>query len=260
MVKGDAPRMQPDRMSPAVERRMLQPEEVVTFQIALIGSDGLVVGSDRMVVEAKAYPDEEKVMFDRTQQSKFIKNKAESVVCFCAGGADSQNQARDIARECKPVDSDLEWTTKVGQVASKTVRFTRNDVFNEILIVRRDSPDAVWLVKSDCKGQTYVSKITERKCTGSNALAQFLPSRLWQPTLAIPQLKTLALLTLAYAAKENPSSVGAPFDLVTLDKHEIFDWSKHQSADMDELFAAFDGKLRPAFDELEKATKKDKQS
>jgi hypothetical protein len=228
--------------------RLLLPEECMTFQIALIGSDGLVVGSDRMVVDARAYPGEEKVMFDRSQQAKFVKNKAESIVCFCAGGADSQNQARDIARECRPVDSDLEWATKLKEVASETRRFTRIDVFNEIIVVRKDSPDSVWLVKSDCQGQTFASKITDRKCTGSNVLAQFLPAHLWQSGLAISRLKTLALLTLAYAAKENPGSVGAPFDLMTLNKNQTFEWSKLESEDA--LSDAFQEKLKAAFDDL----------
>jgi hypothetical protein len=154
MLRGGVPEMQPDRMPAAAECRMPLPEESMTFQIALIGSDGLVVGSDRMVTELKAYSGEEKAMLDRWRQPKFVKNKAESVVCFCAGGADSQNQGRHIARDYRPVNSELEWDTQIERSAKKTRRITRVDVFNEIIIVRKDTPDAVWLVKSDCQTQT----------------------------------------------------------------------------------------------------------
>jgi hypothetical protein len=222
--------MQPDPMPAAAECRMPLPEECVTFQIALIGSDGLVVGSDRMVSEMKAYPNDEKFMLDRSQQSKFVKNKGESVVCFCAGGADSQNQARDIARDCHPRgDSDLEWDTQLEQAAKKTRRVIRMDVFNEIIVVRKEIPDAVWLVKSDCQTQTFVSKITDRKCTGSNVVAQFLSTHLWNATRSIPDLKKLALLGLAYAARENPTSIGGSFDLMTLDRQQQFSWSRYES-------------------------------
>jgi hypothetical protein len=85
-------------------------------------------------------------------------------------------------------------------------------------------------------------------CTGTNALAKFLPTHLWQSDLTIPQLKKLALLTLAYAAKENPGSVGPPFDLLTLDNNQTFEWSKYQLKDAN--LDAFQGKMEGAFDEL----------
>jgi hypothetical protein len=54
----------------------------------------------------------------------------------------------------------------------------------------------------------------------------------------------LALLTLAYAEKENPSTVGGGFDVMVLSRLES-EWSRIDFPE--ELFARFDGKLKAAF-------------
>jgi hypothetical protein len=42
---------------------------------------------------------------------------------------------------------------------------------------------------------------------------------------SISELKNLAILTLSYAAQEEPSSVGPRFDLMTLDRNSVITWS-----------------------------------
>jgi hypothetical protein len=68
-------------------------------------------------------------------------------------------------------------------------------------------------------------KITDRFCTGDNSVARFLPYHLWNPGLHTSELKKLAVLTLAYAAEDNPSAVGKPFDIMTLDIQGNVAWS-----------------------------------
>jgi hypothetical protein len=224
--------------------RMLLPEEYVTFQIALIGHEGLVVGSDRRVNDIVARIAGEKPVITYREQKKFRKNKRGDVTCFFAGAADCQKQAREILSVCDPETDEVEWEQSIEAAVSKTHRF-HSDIFNEFLVIRQNVSDAVWLVVSDCQTEHRVTKIEDQKCTGTNAPAQFLALHLWQPALGIPELKKLAMLTLAYAARENPGSVGAPFDLLTLDKKQKFEWSLGQSVD----FAEFDAKLRTAFDQ-----------
>jgi 20S proteasome alpha/beta subunit len=68
------------------------PEEYMTFQVAFVGSDGVVIGSHRRTLA--------KSNLQPTELVKFKKHKSWPVVCFCAGGADCAKQAR--ATYCMP--------------------------------------------------------------------------------------------------------------------------------------------------------------
>jgi hypothetical protein len=227
------------------------PEECVTFQIALIGSDGLVVGSDQKSTRQIRESIDENPTTEMGKQEKFLKSDDGSLVCFFAGGPTCQTIAATIAMHCTSTSmSDLRWQTAVRTRVNNADRVP-SLVGDQFIIIRKHISNSVWLAQRTFQTPATVNEYKNQiLCTGNNALAKFLPTHLWESRFTIRQLKTLALLTLAYAAKENPSTVGPPFDLMTLDKNQIFEWSKHESEFTDAIFDTFHGKLKAAFDEL----------
>jgi len=126
---------------------MLRPEDCVTFQVALIGTDGLVVGSDRKAV----YPSpavQAQPVIQRTEQPKFKKNKTNSIVSFYAGGADSAKQASEISRHVAIQDDEQLWESSLENASRRVHRIGRDDFLNEILVSRNDRPEMLWLIKS----------------------------------------------------------------------------------------------------------------
>src|SRR5579863_9029294 len=85
-------------------------ELLVTFQIALVGIDGLVVGSDRRSLHFSS-PDEpsSEGAIQPDEVCKFIKSTDEDVICAHAGGPFSEVWARAIVTRCVPVKNDVDW-------------------------------------------------------------------------------------------------------------------------------------------------------
>jgi len=68
--------------------------------------------------------------------------------------------------------------------------------------------------------------------------------------MSIAELGKLALVTLAYAAKDNSGIIGGSFDLVTLPLGGDFRLEHYQFAEVENMLCAFDSKMKAAFDEL----------
>jgi hypothetical protein len=243
MVHRSSAHIQTDRNPP--------PEECVTFQVVLIGRDGLVVGSDRRALYVIPIPGQNPI-FQRTEQPKYKKNKSESVVCFYAGGADSAQQASDIAHRASLDEDDDSWMENIERQARDSHRM-RNDAMNEILVFRKDRPRTAWYVKS-VPPETSVSPITTTFCTGIYSDARFLVSRLYEAGLPISKLSDLVLLTLAYAAKDNSGNIGGSFDIMKMDSDGKLKFEHYEQSDLDPPFPAFDKKFRSAFDKFHPVT------
>ena len=228
-----------------VERRLL-PEECVTFQVALIGSDGLVIGRDRKVLHVTPVEGENPI-YQRPEQPKYKKDKLETVACFYAGGADSAKQASEIVRVSATEDVES-WESAIEHAAKKTHRVFGKDFLNEILIVRRDTPNEIWLLKSN-PPDTRICTITSSICTGTYSDARFLVSRLWHPGLPVAQLKNLALLALADATEDNSGNIGGSFDIMTMSDRQ-FRFEHYELSQVEQAFAAFHEKLTAAFEDF----------
>ncbi len=189
--------------------------ERMTFQVVLLGSDGLVVASDRMVSYVTPGTPGVGHSVQRGLEGKFKKSDDGSLICFFAGGPDAQDIARRISTECLPTAPELQWESRLQRVAEDFPRPIQASLSDEILVVRRDTPSAVWLVVKSGDQRASVSKISDQRCLGDNSPARFLPGHLWSRT-TIQELKTLAILTLSYAQQENPSAVSEEFDVMTL--------------------------------------------
>jgi len=179
----------------------------MTFQIVLIGKDGLVVASDRRV--AVRSPGSGDWQF--IPGTKFC--ESDTVVCAAAGGPQAQSIATAIVNHCKPAScqSEPEWIELLRMTAEG---IPGNSVGDEVIVARKDVPTHVFHVARNNQ-VAGVQKVDTRLCTGTSVTARFLSQHLWSPT-TIEQLSWLALLAVAYATEERPSEVGFGIELMTL--------------------------------------------
>lgn len=209
-------------------------ERPVTFQIAMVGKDGLVVGSDQRATYGQLVDGQLKLP-QRRQRKKYFISEDGSVACFGAGGAVAVDIAQRLVRDCNPMNiaSKLEWEDAMLQLAGRSK--ATYGFADQLLVIRRDTINAFWLIERRTIGESRaiaeghgivtrsVEEIRNCFCTGSSVVAQFLPTHLWNAERTVAELRKLALVTLSYAATEDPSNVSAPFDIVTLDSRCIFE-------------------------------------
>lgn len=187
----------------------------MSFQIALIGSDGLVVGSDRNAV----YPTKEldhNITIQRFEAFKFIKNPNESLFCVGAGGPWVVEASREIVANLPLEPADAVWEAKLHKMAVAIPRTPQPWPADELFVCRADSCDGVWFVTKYDGSSATVQKITSPLCIGERSHARFLPAMLWDRSFSVGELEKLARLTLACAHHLNPSVVGHEVDLLTI--------------------------------------------
>ncbi len=207
-------------------------DDLVTFQIAMVGHDGLVVGSDSVGVHSEMLPDGTNAISQTVHQRKFFQSESGSIICCAAGGAMSPVFAQALVKQHDPArvpGASLDrWVAAVEELA-KGMAMPYFYPVDRLLVVRRDIPDTFWVVtrrRLDQHSQfASVMPIHEHFCIGNSLAAQFLPQHLWKRTHAIADLKRLAELTLSYAAEEDPTHVGPPFDIMTLGCDGQVSWS-----------------------------------
>jgi hypothetical protein len=222
----------------------------MTFQIALVGCDGLVIASDRLsrYVAAENWRSR---LSQFTLQPKYFVSADASLVCFAAGGIRAIGIAQEIAGPNSMAflrlkdASELEWQNAIG---SMTVPSSGNALMqqspDQLLIALACAPGYFRLVHI-AQGIVTVSRINQYFCTGVPTVAQFLPRHLWKKDRTVSELKKLAILTLSYAAREEVQTIGAPFDVMTLRKEDgSITWEEHERTD-----AVFQPKLERLFEE-----------
>jgi hypothetical protein len=172
---------------------------------------------------------------------------------FFAGGSLSQNIASSIAANYgrKP-HLTLDWERALRTRANNNRSNETSVMSEQVVVVRQTNPESVWLVTKQGNNPSSAHEITDHVCTGHNATARFLVAQLWARTMSLDQLKTLALVVMAYASKEHPTTVGGSYDLLTLDTSQRSQWARYES--LDSVFHAFQTKLKVAFDELSPVT------
>jgi hypothetical protein len=205
---------------------------LMTFQVCLVGNDGIILGSDRRVA-VRGSESGRQTGWQFMAGSKFLATENESVICSFAGGPQAQSIALEIVRKApnrNPLGrpQDATWQSFLRDTAELVAG---NSVGDEVLVVRTDECDAALVTRSGLIAG--VCRIEERICTGVTATARFLTQHFWKPN-SVESLKPLALLTLDYAARERPSEVGFGFDLMLLRKGSRPVW---------ELYAADDDRI-----------------
>jgi hypothetical protein len=228
------------------------PEEEfgMTFQVALIGSDGLVCASDRKFVDYHWTRPDAKYAGERTQRgqkmasTKFVFSGDQTLACAYAGGDQSKNLADAIITNCHPGGQSLDQWERYIKSATKEIHGSGSQSMDEVIVIRRDDcRTAIRLMKLEPRDSSTLA-IEQSICTGDlSGAAQFLVEHLWQPGMSIIDLERLALLTLAYASKENPSGIGEGADVLTLTKADGFTLRTYTQAQLDQMRANFDEHL-----------------
>lgn len=201
----------------------------MTFQTAMIGTDGLVVASDRLQIYLQPETDNELRSTQATSVCKFIKNSTETVICAHAGGPYSEEMARTIAIKSRPdlVPDINSWKDHVLEIVTDVPR-SGGRVTDEIIVVRRDSSDCIVVTRHSTLEPAAMT-LNDRLCTGINTVSRFLPHHFWQ-RLPVENLKHLALLSVAFAAMEKKDSVGAGIDLLLVRNKKAF-WEHYAEDD-----------------------------
>jgi hypothetical protein len=223
--------MQVDTLSSTI----WQPYEenlTMTFQVVLVGCDGLIVGSDRRVLVRSPATDSDgrKPAWQSLPDTKFIKSEDESLICAFAGGPQSRSIATAFVAEWDKCHSlrQAEWENKLRTTAEVVKGNSRGD---EIIVVRKDQPNRVLLVTRDNQ-DVGIQPIESTICTGTSLNARFVSASFWKST-AVNSLRRLALLTLGYAAIERPGEVGDGFDLMILEASSgTIRWENFQPNDL----------------------------
>jgi 20S proteasome alpha/beta subunit len=220
-------------------------ESLVTFQVALVGQDCVVMGSDRLLSEYLPLENGGGVTQRASGGKIFI---ADGVACMHAGGSQSREMARAVINKRHPQELTLsQWENYLKEIV-ESIKGALN-VVEELIVVRTCD---LALTKTRKIGNAIVeaSSVENKICAGDVHLpARFLSEHLWKEGMPEDKLINLALLTLAFAHEENPSGVGCGYDILTVRRNPPIEEPKTFSEDQGrKLYEEFHSKLRAAFD------------
>jgi hypothetical protein len=209
----------------------------MTFQVALIGSDGLIVGSDRRRVDLMQSGNEGSSASIPTKTFKFARSKDDEVVCAFAGSSTARQFAQAIANLEVPVGTE-DWEEAVAKIHERIESYPPRE---EIIVVDKHSRGQVQVVSRGMQKLRPPQGYSEWITTGDNSIpARFFPQHFWSRR-PVDELRALALLTLYCAAQENPYGIGGGFDLLILRDWGIrWEPFEENSAEIADLWTAFE--------------------
>jgi hypothetical protein len=229
------------------------PEDfAVTLQVALVGIDGIVIASDRLLVEQRTLLRRGTYYADRhSQQAPGTKIVfGDHVACTFAGGPNAERIARAIQQQGDPQGaSDASWRTQVERI-SEAVPGADSSVIDEVIVLRLDDRSAFKLMRQGGLNPS-ITPITAHLLAGDVVRqANFLPTHLWRKDMSTEELSVLALLTVAYATAENPSGIGGGADLLIAKKGQAFSVSQYPEETLREMRERFNVKIFGALEGL----------
>jgi hypothetical protein len=184
----------------------------MTFQVVLIGADGVVLGSDRLFAERGLRG---ALGIGKNFSKKIYISDDKSVVCAFAGGPNSEVIARRITTECKPSGlSDMQWRNRIEEAAAPITEYEEH-IVDEVIVIRADNNSVLKVIRQRNETPNF-SPVSQFICSGVGADAPLIPKLLWRPDLSVNQLKNLALVAVEYAHKEFPNLVGGGANLIAL--------------------------------------------
>lgn len=184
----------------------------MTFQVVLIGNDGIVLGSDRLFAERGLRG---ALGIGKNFSKKIFVSDDRSVICSFAGGPNSEVIARRIATECKPTGlSDMHWRNRIEEAAAPITQYEEH-IVDEILVIRADNNSVLKLIRQ--RNETpNISPVDQFICSGVGADTLSVPKLFWRNNLNLNQFEKLAIVAVEYAKKEFPNLVGGGTDIVVL--------------------------------------------
>lgn len=217
----------------------------MTFQIALVGNDGVVVASDRLFVERglAGHLATLRHSFQRQTATKIHESHDKKVVCAYAGGPYAETIARRIVTGCNPAQlSDVEWRNRL-ELAIKEVNDYADNTVDEILVCRTDQLSVLKITRQRNEDPGFMA-ITEFACSGVDSHARVLPKISWGVDMDLAQLSHLAAVTIAHAHEEFPSLVGGGADILTIDKMGHIEKKQFTQEEIDRTRIDFSRKIR----------------
>jgi len=192
----------------------VEEELCMTFQVAMVGSDGIIAGSDRKIGVRDTHSGEslnDAGPWQFSSATKILTSADKEVICLFAGTFRSRTLARQICEEADPIKGELAWETWLHDCATSQGGFVASG--DEVIVIRKKVLDRFVHV---IPGQTGSAHDNEGfLCTGTRLTARYLPYRFYKP-LPVAALRDLVLLTLDSARRERPSEIGGGWNLLEI--------------------------------------------
>jgi hypothetical protein len=215
----------------------------MTFQVVLLGSDGVLVGSDKLITSyTPSLPEKPSPRQSQCGDKFFESPDGGLVVTSWAGGNYARTFAREVALETEHhALGPLYWEDYLDKKAKNS----SCGGGNQALVIRRQPIISVmWVIIGQLGG---ASPVTDKICIGFPSSASFLTKHFWNRR-PVDSLIPLALLVLDYAAEENPAAVGGGYDLMVLRGDLRAEWKLDCARNQERVSA-----LRRAFENSVKA-------
>ncbi len=199
-------------------------ESEMTFQLVLIGADGLVLGSDRLIDDRRYVPraygqwqEEQARISQRPSETKILFSDDGELACGFAGGPAAKSIATAIVSNCHHLNSmsQIAWENHLASEI-KSIRGSSAHLLDEVLVIRKDDCRSALRVLVHDNDAPRFLLIKEHICTGDIGVsARFIQEYAWAKGMPVTELEKVALVTLAYASGENPSHIGNGFHTLT---------------------------------------------
>jgi hypothetical protein len=203
-------------------------EKWMTFQVAAIGTDGIVLGSDR---RQNIYSERDTDGFDALipgESEKFIYSASREFVVGFAGGPTVESLALALAEQPREA--------LIGASLFPTAQRLHHEIpfygqtRDTILLADCCAPNTVSMISRTGATLAPVTPVTRWITTGSNSVpARFLMQHFWR-RVPVDALVPLVLLTLYCACKEGEGSIGEGMGIVILKDQN---WQPLESYDVD---------------------------
>src|SRR5271165_3048528 len=185
----------------------------MTFQIVLVGKDGIVLGSDRLFAERglRALLQKQRTTLQRTTGTKICTAADNAVVCSFAGGPYSETIARRIVTDCNPLGrSDIDWRNCL-EVAAKNITDYEEHIVDEVFVIRTDNRSVVKIIRQQKDDPTF-TPVTGHMFSGIETDAIIVPKLFWRADMECDELRTLAVVAVVLASQEAPHLIGGGID------------------------------------------------
>ena len=216
----------------------------MTFQVALIGNNGIVLVSDRLFVERglRGFMDK-RTPHQRQVSEKIMTSGDKNTVCAFAGGPHSETIARRIVTACNPHGlSDVEWRNSL-EAATKLITKYSENLLDEIIVIRCDNVSVLKLIRQQNNDPSFMA-VTSQVCSGIDSYARAIPQFFWHSDMDVEALTTLGIVTIDYARLEHPHLIGGGIDIVKIDSKGNFTKQSFEESETAEIRAAFVEQVR----------------
>lgn len=195
----------------------------MTFQVVLIGNDGLLIGSDRKLIPRAPNNPENPPFLQTDEQKKFICSADESLICAYSGDIEAQRLARNVV--CAPdlMMSNLDWLSYLDTSAKNA---NVPGYYQKVIVVRRNSLDHAIVMSLNY----HAMRIDTRQCVGVQSSACFITNNYYNKKLSVKDMRELALLTLDRGTNDFPTTVGDGYDLAFITESGV-EWENYAPDD-----------------------------